>query len=207
MPKPYVRVATIRQDNPIVDKDGRPTAWFVRLINDNNGNLASAINVLAALPEIQAAIEAAQAAVIAAQNAADNAQNAADSAQAQADAAKREAALTSSYIDPSSVLTADSTTITIASHTRYYADGTTAPVTGGTISATAEGDVDYISYIDPERDGGAVTYIVSTTQPVQTGDTHVVGAITIPTPDQGTVNGGDGPAPPGKVLPNVIESI
>lgn len=207
MAKPYVRIATIRQDNPIVDKDGRPTAWFVRLINDNNGNLANAVNALAALPEIQAALAAAQQAVLDAQAAADNAQSAADNAQAQADAAKREAALTNSYIDPSSVLTADYTTITIAPHTRFYADGTSALVSGDAVPVTAEGDVDYISYLDPERDGGPVTYIVSTTPPVQTGDTHVVGAITIPTADQGTVNGGDGPAPPGKVLPNVIENV
>lgn len=205
--KTYVRTATVTQQNPIVDSSGRPTPAFMRLINGNNSNLEQAVNALAALPLIQQALSDAQQAAQDAQGAADQAQTAADAAQAQAEANKREAALTGSYIDPSSVITSDSTTITISAHTRYYADNTSAPVDGGTAPATSPGDVDYISYLDPTREGGSVSYIVSTTQPVQTGDTHVVGAVMIPTPEQGTVDGGDGPAPPGKVLPRAIENV
>jgi hypothetical protein len=105
------------------------------------------------------------------------------------------------YIEPSSVLTATPTTITIANHTRYYpqpsGDPISVSVTGGTVSATGSGDTDYVSYSDPMRAGGSVTYIVSTDAPTQTGDTHVVGAVLIP--DTGTADGGDGPRRPGFV--------
>jgi hypothetical protein len=188
--KPFVKVATLQQSQPIVDRDGRPTAAFLRLINDNNGNVAQAINAIAKLPEIQAALlrldEATQAAL-----------DAAATAQQTTDAAKREQALVNSYIEPDSVLTASPTTITIAAHTRMYADGTSASVNGGTVAATASGDTDYVSYIDPERVGGTVAYQVSTTAPVQTGDTHVVGAVEIPT--TGSNDGGAGPRRPGYV--------
>lgn len=188
--KPFVKVATLQQSQPIVDRDGRPTAAFLRLINDNNGNVVQAINAIAKLPEIQAALlrldEATQAAL-----------DAAATAQQTTDAAKREQALVNSYIEPDSVLTASPTTITIAAHTRMYADGTSAAVNGGTVAATASGDTDYVSYIDPERDGGTVAYQVSTTAPVQTGDTHVVGAVEIPA--TGSNDGGAGPRRPGYV--------
>lgn len=190
--KPFVRTAQLQQSIPIVDNQGRPTATFVRLINDNNGNVVAAINALAAIPEIQQALqnldEATQAAL-----------DAADQAQQQTDATKREAALQGSYIEPSSVLSATTATITIAAHTRRYADGTSASVNGGTAPATASGDTDYVSYVDAARTGGAVTYIVSTTPPTQTGDTHVVGAVMIPA--TGTAQGGDGPRRPGYVEP------
>ena len=188
--KPFVKVATLQQSQPIVDRDGRPTAAFLRLINDNNGNVAQAINALATLPEIQTALRNLDTATQAALDAAATAQQ-------TTDAAKREQALVNSYIEPDSVLTASPTTITIAAHTRMYADGTSAPVNGGTVAATASGDTDYVSYIDPERDGGTVAYQVSTTAPVQTGDTHVVGAVEIPT--TGSNDGGAGPRRPGYV--------
>jgi len=54
--KPFVRTSTLQQSQSIVDKDGRPVAWFVRLINDNNGNVTEAINQIAQLPAIQAAL-------------------------------------------------------------------------------------------------------------------------------------------------------
>lgn len=195
--KPYVRTAQLQQAQAIVDKDGRPAAWFVRLINDNNANVVQAINAIAVLPAIQQALLDAQQAAADAIEAAANANDAAQAAQQQTDATKREAALQGSYIDPASVLTASPTLITIAAHTRKYADGTSAPVNGGTIAITAMGDTDYVSYVDPERDGGAVAYQVSTTAPVQTGNTHVVGAVEVPT--TGTVDGGEGPRRPGYV--------
>lgn len=199
--KPFVRTSTLQQSQSIVDKDGRPVAWFVRLINDNNGNVVQAINQIAQLPAIQEALANLDAATQAANAAAAAAQAAADGAQTSTDAQKREAALQGSYIEPDSVITASTTTITIAAHTRLYADGTSASVSAGTAAATGMGDSDYVSYVDADRDGGAVTYIASTTPPVQTGDTHVVGAVTIPT--TGTVDGGNGPRRPGFVEPNV----
>lgn len=195
--KPFVRTSNLQQSQAIVDKDGRPAAWFVRLINDNNGNLAQAINAVAVLPVIQQALVEAQQAAADAMTAAEKANQAAEVAQGQTDAAKREAALQGSYIEPAAVLTADPTTITVAAHARRYADGTSADVNGGTAAATGSGDVDYVSYVDADRKGGNVTYVVSTTPPVQTGDTHVVGAVQIPA--TGTVDGGEGPRRPGYV--------
>jgi multidrug efflux pump subunit AcrA (membrane-fusion protein) len=195
--KAFVRTATLQQSQAIVDKDGRPAAWFVRLINDNNGNVVEAVNRIAVLPAIQQALADAQQAAADATAAAASANDAAQAAQDQTDATKREAALQGSYIEPASVLSASPTTITVAAHTRMYADGMSAPVSGGTIAATASGDTDYISYVDPERVGGTVTFQVSTSPPVQTGDTHVVGAVDIPT--TGTVDGGEGPRRPGYV--------
>ena len=199
--KPFVRTSTLQQSQAIVDKDGRPAAWFVRLINDNNGNVTEAINQIAQLPAIQEALLELDAATQAANAAAAAAQAAANGAQTSTDAQKREAALQGSYIEPDSVVTASTTTITIAGHTRKYADGTSATVSGGNVPATGMGDIDYVSYVDAARTGGAVTYAASTTPPVQTGDTHVVGAVTIPT--TGTADGGAGPRRPGFVAPQV----
>lgn len=197
---PLVRIPTLTQTNPFVDEQRRLTNEALRTLNGALSQLGNAVNQLAALPEIQAALEAAKQAVIVAQDAAQAAQDAADAAQGQADATKREAALTLSYIDPDSVVTADPTTVFIAAHTRYYNDGTSVAVNGGSGPATAPNDINYASYVDPMRAGGAVTYIISTIPPTQTGDTHVVGAVMIP--DDGVVDGGSGPTRPGAVYPN-----
>lgn len=203
MAKAFVSVARLQQSLAIVDKDGRPAAWFVRLINDNNANVTEAINRIAAIPEIQAALERLDEATAAAQAAADAAQAAADNAASSAAAQQREISIQTSYIEPASVLTATPTSITIIDHTRYYPQPSGAPaavsVTGGTIGSTAPGTVAYVSYVDPERNGGSVTYAVQTSPPTQTGDTHVVGAVEIP--DAGEVDGGDGPTRPGYVRP------
>lgn len=205
MAKPYVKVAILQQVQPIVDGKGRPTAAFLRLINDNGSNLAGAINAVAVLPIIQEALEQAQQAAQDATEAAAMANEAAAVAQQQTEAAKREAALQGSYIEPSSVLTASPTLITIAPHTRRYADGSSVSVSGGTVAATASGDVDYVFYSDPMRAGSSVTYIASTAAPVQTGDTHVVGAVTIPA--TGTADGGEGPQRPGFVRPRTDAEV
>lgn len=207
--KPYVKTATLQQSQPIVDAAGRPVPSFLTLINGNNQNLVNAINVIAQIPAIQAALRDLDTATKAAQDAADAAQMAADNAATANAAQQRETSIQSSYISPTSVLTATPTTITVASHTRYYpqpmGDPVAVMVAGGTVSATASGDVDYVSYVDPERDGGAVMYVVSTTPPTQTGDTHVVGAVEIPA--TGTSDGGDGPTRPGFVRPRQATAI
>jgi len=207
MAKAFVSVARLQQALAIVDKEGRPAAWFVRLINDNNANVTEAINRIAAIPEIQAALERLDEATAAAQAAADAAQVAADTASSNTAAQQREVSLQTSYIEPASVITATPTTITIAAHTRYYPQAMGSPtavsVSGGTIGSTAPGTVAYVYYSDPERDGGSVIYQVQTTPPTQTGNTHVVGAVEIP--DAGEVDGGDGPTRPGYVRPRQVE--
>lgn len=187
-----------------MDSSGRPLPGFLRPLNDAFSLIVRAINALASLTGQTAALEEAlnqaQQAVVAAQTAADNAQAAADAAKTQAQAAAMEAALVNSYIDPTSVLTATTTQIAIADHTRHYADGTSVAVKGATIAATGQGDTDYVSYLDASRAGGIVPYQVSTIAPTQGMNVHVVGAVTIPA--TGTASGGKGPQKPGYVTPD-----
>lgn len=197
-----LRIPTISQSEPVVDGERKPTNYFLRTLNGILKSLGDAVLQLQQLPLIQDALAALDAATQAAQAAADAATAAAGDSMAQSAANAREASLQASYIDPSSVLSADTTTITVAAHTRIYpsANGgapTSVQVAGGTVPATAQGETDYVSYSDPDREGGTVTYIASITPPVQTGSTHVVGAVTIP--ETGTVEGGDGPQRPGYV--------
>lgn len=192
-----IRIPNLNQANPIVDKDGRMTNEFARRLNDILSQIVTLLNQIAILPAIQEALATAQQAAQDAIDAADAANAAAGAAQQQTDTTKREAAIQGSYIDPDSVLLADPSVITIGSHTRFYADGTSAPVSGGTVPSGPSGETDYVFYVDPERDGGTVVYQVTTVPPVQTGDTHVVGAVLIP--ETGTVDGGEGPRRPGYV--------
>lgn len=188
----------------LFDENGYPTSVMQQYWQELTGAVTGALLTLAnvtgvILPSYDQAIKDAKKAASDANAAAAAAQKAASDSAAMAAANAREQALVNSYIDPSSVLTATPTTISIAAHTRHYADGTTASVNAGTVAATASGDTDYVSYSDPTRKGGAVTYIVSTTQSTQIGDTHVVGAVKIPA--TGLASGGKGPQPPGYVQP------
>lgn len=199
-----VRIPQLQQSMPVVDSEGRMTNEFSRRLNEILASLASALNQLLILPVIRDAItaldsatQAAQDAAAAASAAAAAAGTAADQSMAATEATKREAAIQGSYIDPDSVVTATPITVSIAAHVRRYADGTSANVSAGTVAATGPDDVDYVFYNDPARAGGAVTYQVSVDPPTQTGDTHVVGAVTIPA--AGSSNGGAGPRRPGFV--------
>ena len=211
-----IRIPTLTQSEPIVDGQQKPTNYFLRTLNNILQSLGDAVIQLQQLPIIQQALldldaatedakaqaAAAAAAAQAASDAAANSQAAADASAAATAANAREASLQASYISPASVLTATPTTITIAPHDRIYpgaagGPATTVAVNGGSVAATLSGDVDYVFYSDPTRAGGSVTYQVSTTPPVQTGNTHVVGAVMIPA--TGTVDGGQGPRRPGYV--------
>lgn len=178
-----VDIGDLQQTMPVVDGDGRPSPMFLRFLNGAIRQLKVNLNL-----------------VIDAQNAASAANEAAAAANAATAQTKRDAALINSYIEPASVLSATPTTISVAAHVRRYADGTSANVSAGTVATTGgAGAVDYVSYVEPQRDGGTVAFIVSTTPPVQTGDTHVVGAVTVPA--TGTQAGGSGPPRPGNVNP------
>lgn len=190
------RLPRLLSNTAIADNNGRPTAPFIVWWQTVVTQIEKAVNAIVTLTGITDDFATA---ITNAQNAADAATTAAATANAAAAAAAKESALNNSYISPDSVLTATTTTITVASHTRHYGDGTSVSVTGGTVAATGMGDDDYVSYSDPTRAGGSVTYLVSTTAPAQTGNTHVVGAITIPT--SGTGIGGVGPKRPGYVEP------
>lgn len=198
-----INLSDLQQNLAVVDGDGRPSPVFLRFINGAIKSLKNGVN---SLIDVQNAVDAANAAAAAATAAAATANATAATATAAAATANsataanaREAAIVNSYISPDSVLSASPTLVTVASHTRFYADGTSVAVSGGTVAATAPGDVDYISYSDPARAGGAVTYVAAITQPAQSGDTHVVGAVSVPT--TGTSSGGVGPRKPGYVEP------
>jgi type II secretory pathway pseudopilin PulG len=201
-----IKLPRLLSGAPIVDDDGRPTLSFTRYWQQFAEQIERVFNTIAQIlgitDQLDEALKQAQQAIETAQQAAQTAQDAADQAQQQTGAAKREAALQSSYIEPASVLTATPSLISIAAHTRYYSDGTSAAVNASTVAATSPDDIDYISYDDPERDGGTVIYVVSDAAPVQTGDTHVVGAVQIP--NTGTADGGDGPQRPGYVRPRTL---
>lgn len=187
----------------LVTTDGKPTATFAQWWQTVVQQIETAIGLIVKLTGIQdqfdEALKQAQAATATAQEAAAAAQAAADAAAAQTAANNRETSLQASYIEPTSALSATTTVIMIAAHTRHYGDGTSAPVAAGTVNVTAAGDTDYISYSDPLRVGGHVSYEVSLDAPVQTGDTHVVGAVMIPI--TGSSVGGQGPRKPGFVEP------
>ena len=132
-----------------------------------------------------AAIEAAQAAADAANTAATAANTAAASAQTTADGITESNELSNSWVTGATITATDAgtdVTITISAHTRHYPqpDGTTVDVAvdAGTLTGEAYDTTYYISYSDPARAGGAVTYIASVTEPAQIGDIHVVGAST-----------------------------
>lgn len=189
-----------------------PSNWkeqpqlFERYWDETLNGIEDIFNQILALPIIIDALANLEVATAAAQAAADAAQTAADGANTAADALKEETSLTGSY--PSNftapLLSADDLgNVTIANHDRVYGNSTLNPtvsVTGDTI-ATAEvaGSVLRFYYVDSTRVGGAVTYLYTVdpaTPPVQTGDTHSVGVVTIPA--TGTVDGAD-LKPPGYV--------
>lgn len=198
-----LKLPMLPQDQAIVDADGKPSISFSQFWQQAMRRIEASVNGIAAA---LAAAGVAQAAAVAAQTAADTANTAAEAASTaagdaggMANANAREQALVNSYIEPASVLTATPTTITIAAHTRHYADGTSIAVSAGTVAATAAGDTDYVSYSDSTRAGGAVAFVASVDGPVQTSDTHVVGAIIVPA--TGSASGGTGPRKPGFVEP------
>lgn len=183
------RAQRFRADQPIVDKEGRPSIAFLR---DLNG----AIEIVNAIAEAQAAAAAANAAAATAQSAAETAQTAAEGAQAAADgaagvggAAAQEQSIQGSYPAnfTGSLISADETgVVTIADHDRVYGNSTLNPtvaVTGDVLAIGAlPGDIVRVYYDDPARSGGAVTY-QTTADPsvaVQTGARHSVGAVRIP---------------------------
>lgn len=159
------------------------------------------VTQLELIPGLEAAIAAADAAAANAQAAADNANAAADSITSEQSLVNSSPA---NYAFP--LLQADNTgNVTIANHDRVYGDPTlnpTVPVTGGVVASGASpGSVVRPYYDDPTRAGGIVTYLFTVDDdafPSQTGDTHVLGAVTIPA--AGTQDGNP-VRPPGNVSP------
>lgn len=172
---------------------------FERYWDETLFQIEKTLNAILDIPIIQQAVLDAQAA-------ADSAQVAADTAQNIVDAQVAETSLVNSYADGSSIVSADSSgNVTIATHTRKYGNGSSVSVTGSSIATGASsGSIVRIYYDDPTRAGGAVTYqytIDPATPPVQTGNRHVVGAVSVPV--SGT-NSGKPVSPPGYIDPNLL---
>lgn len=120
----------------------------------------------------------------------------AQAADAKATSVQTTVSLANSYVDPSSVITADSDgTITIAAHTRYYGS-TGVAVDGGTVSGFGQGEFVQVYYNDAAREGGAVTYYGTTELIAQEGATHLVGGVIIPAMGEPPAEG-TSPNPPG----------
>lgn len=197
----YVKIPFFTARLRFVDSEGRLDPAAQTALNNAFANLGNAINVIAAIPEIQAALVALDAATQAAQTAANN-------ANAAASATRSESSLVNSFVkNPSNPISANSTGVVfIADHQRQYGDPTLNPtvsVTGGSLTTGATpGQTVRVYYDQPSRAGGAVTYqftVDPAAAPVQSGNRHSVGAVEIPA--TGTQDG-KGLQPPGYVIIN-----
>lgn len=197
--------STIRLDRyqravPIVDKNGFPTMQEQAANQRNLEAIESAFRGLAGqvdfISTMLASIQAAQAAA----------------AQANQGVATLNAgvSLSSSRTEPvDGLLTATSDgVVTISAHIRVYTTGsaeTSVPVNAGSVSGFAPGAFVRVFYMDAARAGGAVAYQGTTAEVTQTGDTHVVGGVTIPQAGS-PPSEGDGTTPPGYVRPRSFEN-
>jgi hypothetical protein len=186
---------TLFAGEAIVDEKGRPTRRFQQIFQNTiegiKAILTSQGSSINELQRIYAGINAAQSTAAQAVQTAQTVQAAID--------------LSGSFIAPVGALTASSAgSITIAAHTRHYADGTTVAVDGGSVSGFASGAYVTVYYLDPARTGGAVSYVGTTDAVSQTGNTHIVGQVTIPGVGEADVPGA-GPTAPGYVPPDTFE--
>ena len=132
-----IRIPTLTQAQPFVDKDGRLTVFALRTLNSILQSLGDALNQLLVLPIIQEAIanlnvdtEALAAATAAAQAAADNANAAASTVTDQSN-------LANSYVSGLTLSATDAgttATIAVSAHTRVYGDDSTVPVSASNVT-------------------------------------------------------------------------
>jgi len=184
-----------------------PTTWqeqpklVERYWDSSMTEIEKTLNAILAIPLIEDALADLDTAIAAADAAAA-------SANAAAVAVTSESSLVNSFVDNfvAPLISADNLgNITIATHDRVYGDSTMNPtvsVTGAVVaSGAAPASVVRIYYNDASRAGGSVTYLYTVdpaAPPVQGGNVHSVGAVTIPA--AGT-QGGNGVRPPGYVEP------
>lgn len=176
---------------PLVNDQGKPTETFHIWWQSVVDNLETAFNNL----------ESAVLDIAAAQAAAEAAQAEAEVAQAEAEVAKRNDKISASFMEPTSVLTASDAgsdaTVSVLAHTRYYGDGTSVAVTGGTITGLAY-ETEYFIYYDDTTTADTTPTFQSTTdvliaQPNQTAGRHFVGSVTTPASGGGDTGGGGSP--------------
>lgn len=184
-----IKIPDFQQSLPVVDKDGRPLAAFLRALNTafkvlvNNANATNA--ALEAAGIAQAAAASANAAAATAQNAAD--ETASESSIVQS--------YVTNFSGASPISVSSTGVVTILVHDRVYGNSTLNPtvaVSGGSLpTGAASTQVVRVYYDDASRAGGAVTYqftVDPAAAPVQGGVRHVVGAAEVPV--AGSSNGG-----------------
>jgi hypothetical protein len=183
-----IKIPDFQQTRAIVDKEGRPMSDFLRGINTAFRVLVNNAN---ATNQALAAAGIAQAAAVAANAAAVTAQAAANSASTMADAVAQEASIVSSF--PTGwignlIECNNAGVVDIVDHVRQYGNTTLNPNATinsafGIATAASIGQKLRFYYDDATRTGGTVTYgftVDPATPPVQGGNRHVVGSVTVP---------------------------
>ena len=150
--------------------------------------------------------------IAAAQAAADDAAADAAAAQSTATNASVRDSISSSWVSPGAVLSAADVgadcTITIASHTRKYGDGTSLAITGSTITGRAFSTTYYVYYDDATRSDTTPSFQSTTNANTAAYNAasgrHFVGKIV--TPADGAAGTSGGTYPPG-YDPNDLSNI
>lgn len=185
---------------PIVDAVGNPSQAFQQQWQDAMEGITDAINsITSQVNDNTALLAQIQAAQTLARAANDNAAAVADTVN-----------ITSSYTDPTNVLTANNDgSIDIIAHKRRFTDGTYVNVNAGSVSGFAAGNYVSVYYQDAAREGGSVSYQGTLNAVAQTGDTFVAGQATIPEagepPAEGTSPSAPGYSPQGGYAPDYLE--
>lgn len=159
-----------------------------------------------------AQIIAAQATATAAATAAASAQTTANTANTTATAAKKTDKISGSWTSPGAVLTAtdagSNATVSVASHTRKWGDGTTTNVNSHNFTGKAYSTAYYVYYDDPNQNDTTPSYQITTNPNTAAHNSSAnrvyVGTITTPgagapDTDGGTVPPGGGYSGPGQI--------
>lgn len=183
-------ISTFQAGTPFVDPNtGHPTIGVLRQLNSVLQSVGRQLNTNTEfLAMVEQALELAGIAVLTSEEARDAAL-----------ASARDQNLVTSYVDPGTPLHCADLTVTIDTHERVYGDGTRVTVAGGTIPVASYSTRYWITYLDPTRAGGAVTYVATDNylNAAQQGDRHVVGDILTPADAAAPPTNGNGPRPPG----------
>jgi len=163
--KPLV-LSRLAAGQQIADKNGIADPRHIQTLNNAFRNIATNEAALAANEAELAQQQTANATLT--QNVAD-ALAALAAVQGQVSAvsgAQTSFALAESFTSPAVVLSSatsnGSATITVAAHTRRYADGSSVTVNGGSFAVTTKGTSYWVIYSDTARKGGAVSFQVTT---------------------------------------------
>ncbi|MEG8028990.1 hypothetical protein [Sphingomonas aerolata] len=200
-----LKLSTFSANQKITTPEGNATGPFLRWINDAVKSIQSSVNDIGQLvADIAFSLQQAGIAITTANEAKAAAAAATAAATDAAAGAAAVGVLVNSYVVEANVISAaiDADTaaasISVSQHTRMYGDGTSVLVNGGTIMGLVAATQYYVSYLDPQHLGGAVSYEITTnpSEAGQTGDRHLVGGYAMPSAN-GSGGGGGTTRPPG----------